>query len=315
MLTYALKRLLMALPIALAVSVVCFLLVHVAPGDPVSAMLPPQASPELIARMRQEFGLDRPLPVQYAHWLQQALTGNLGLSITTGRPVAAEVGNALSNTLAMASLAAAWAMPMGISLGMLAAYGAGSWVDRLATLLSIIGVSVPHYWLAMVLVVVFSVQLQWLPAVGAGGGQAAFWQWDQLRYMLLPAAAMAVVPLGIVARTVKALTAEVLARDFVQALRAKGLSEVAVLRHVARNIAPTALSVAGMQLGYLLGGSILIEAVFSWPGTGFLLNTAIFQRDIPLLQGTVLLLAMLFVGMNTAVDIVQAVIDPRIQRK
>jgi peptide/nickel transport system permease protein len=175
---------------------------------------------------------------------------------------------------------------------------------------------VPHYWLGMVLVIVFAVQLNWLPPSGAGPGSSADWAWDweHLRHMILPAVTMSVIPMGIIARTVRALVAEILAQEFIVGLRAKGLTDVGIFWHVVKNAAPTALAVMGLQLGYLLGGSILIETVFSWPGTGFLLNNAIFQRDLPLLQGTILVLAMFFVVLNLVVDVVQTLLDPRIAR-
>jgi peptide/nickel transport system permease protein len=167
-----------------------------------------------------------------------------------------------------------------------------------------------------VLVIIFAAQLNWLPATGAGPGSSEDWafDWEHLRYMILPAITMSVIPMGIISRTVRALVADTLAQEFVIGLRAKGLTDVGVFLHVVKNVAPTALAVMGLQLGYLLGGSILIETVFSWPGTGFLLNSAIFQRDLPLLQGTILVLAMFFVLLNLAVDIVQSTLDPRISR-
>src|SRR5262249_25426679 len=162
-----------------------------------------------------------------------------------------------------------------------------------------------HYWLGMVLVIIFSVELNWLPAVGAGpGGSGAWgWDWEHFRYLILPAITTSVIPMGIVTRTVRALTGDILSQDFVQALRAhglgaRGLRETGVFRHVVKNAAPSALAVMGLQLGYMLGGSILIETVFSWPGSGLLLNSAIFQRDLPLLQGTILVLALFFVILN-----------------
>jgi hypothetical protein len=168
---------------------------------------------------------------------------------------------------------------------------------------SVPGVSVPHYWLGMVLVIIFSVDLNWLPPTGAGPDGSSEWRPDaaHLRYIILPALTMSVIPMGVIARTVRALVADILNQEFVQGLRAKGLREYGVFRHVVTNAAPTALAVMGLQLGYLLGGSILVETVFSWPGTGFLLNAAIFQRDLPLLQGTILVLAMFFVLLNLLV--------------
>ena len=208
-------------------------------------------------------------------------------------------------------------MLLGCVLGFLAGYFSGRWVDRLASFLSVIGVSVPHYWLGLVLTIVFSIQLDWLPAMGAGPGGSEEWLWDaaHLRHLVLPAITLSVIPMGIITRTVRALVADMLAQEFVVALRARGLGSLAIFRHVARNTAPTVLAVAGLQVGYLMGGSILVETVFAWPGTGFLLNTAIFQRDIPLLQGVLLVLCLFFVGLNLLVDIVQPLIDPRMGRQ
>jgi peptide/nickel transport system permease protein len=168
----------------------------------------------------------------------------------------------------------------------------------------------------MVLVIIFSAQLNWLPATGAGPGGSAdwVWNWEHIKHLILPAITMSVIPMGIVARTVRALVADILSQEFVSGLRAKGLLDFGVFRHVVKNAAPTALAVMGLQLGYLLGGSILIETVFAWPGTGFLLGQAIFQRDLPLLQGTILVLAMFFVVLNLMVDVMQTALDPRVQR-
>ena len=316
MLVYVLKRLIYTLPVAFGVSVVCFLLVHIAPGDPLTSVLPPDASAQLQAEMRKIYGFDRPLIVQYGLWVLKTLQGDLGVSIATGRPVAGELRLALGNTLMLAVLATLIGFVLGCLFGFVAGYFRDSWLDKLASLVSIIGVSVPHYWLGMVLVIIFSVQLNWLPATGAGPGGSADWAWDWLhvRHLILPAVTMSVIPMGIVARTVRALVADILSQEFITGQRAKGLLDIGVFRHVVKNAAPTALAVMGLQLGYLLGGSILIETVFSWPGTGFLLGQAIFQRDLPLLQGTILVLAMFFVALNLLVDVVQTMLDPRVQR-
>jgi peptide/nickel transport system permease protein len=316
MLTYIAKRLLHTLPVAFGVSIVCFMLVHIAPGDPLTSVLPPDASAQLQAEMRKIYGFDQPLPVQYGLWVLKTLQGDLGVSIATGRPVASELWRALGNTLMLAVLATIIGFVLGCLFGFVAGYFRGSWLDKLASFVSIIGVSVPHYWLGMVLVIIFSVQLNWLPATGAGPGGSADWVWNwiHIQHLILPAVTMSVIPMGIVARTVRALVADILSQEFIVGQRAKGLLDVGVFRHVVKNAAPTALAVMGLQLGYLLGGSILIETVFSWPGTGFLLGQAIFQRDLPLLQGTILVLAMFFVALNLLVDVVQTMLDPRVQR-
>lgn len=313
MLLYVLRRIIYVIPIVVSVALVCFLLVHITPGDPLVAVLPPDASQELAAQLRAAYGFDRPLPIQFGLWFWKALHGDLGTSIATGRPVFTEVMRAVGNTFILAVTASCIGFILGIFFGLIAGYFRNTWVDKVSTAIAIAGVSVPHYWLGMVLVIIFSVTLNWLPAVGAGPGGWA-WDWEHIRFLILPAVTMSVIPMGIVTRTVRALTGDILSQDFVEALRSKGLLERQVFRHVVKNAAPTAIAVMGLQLGYLLGGSILIETVFSWPGTGFLLNSAIFQRDLPLLQGTILVLALFFVFLNLLVDVAQAAIDPRIKR-
>jgi peptide/nickel transport system permease protein len=296
--------------------VVCFLLVHLAPGDPLSAILPVDATQQMIDDMRKAYGFDKPLPVQYALWLWRVLHGDLGLSIATGRPVLAEVSRAVVNSLILASVATLIGFAFGTFFGFVAGYFRDSPLDRVASAISVFGVSVPHYWLGMVMVIVFSATLGWLPPTGAGPDGSGNWRpdWEHLRYMILPALTMSVIPMGVIARTVRALVGDILNQEFVSALRAKGMSEAGIFRHVVKNAAPTALAIMGLQLGYLLGGSILIETVFAWPGTGFLLNSAIFQRDLPLLQGSILVLALFFVFLNLAVDVLQTALDPRIER-
>jgi peptide/nickel transport system permease protein len=267
-------------------------------------------------QLRTLYGFDRSYPEQFASWVWRALQGDLGTSIASGRPVAAEVLNAVGNTLRLAVFATLIGFVFGCLFGFVAGYFQGSWVDKAASLTAVLGVSVPHYWLGMVMVIVFAVILGWLPPGGAGPGGSGDWAWDleHMKHLVLPAITMSVIPMGIIARTVRALVADILAQEFIVGLRAKGLTDLGIFWHVVKNAAPTALAVMGLQLGYLLGGSILIETVFSWPGAGFLLNSAIFQRDLPLLQGTILVLAMFFVVLNLLVDVIQGALDPRIAR-
>ena len=316
MLIYILRRLAYAVPIALAVSLVCFMLVHIAPGDPVNAIVPADAPQEVVDQIKHEYGLDRALPIQFGLWLGHVVRGDLGRSLATGRSVWSDLSVALVNTLRLALVASLIGFSLGVLLGSIAGAARGSWLDRAATSFAVAGVSVPHYWLGMVMVVIFSVLLGWLPAMGAGPGGNSDWEWNwgHLQFLLLPAVTLSVIPMGIITRTVRGIVSEVLGQDFVNTLRGKGLLRGGIFWHVARNAAPGALSVMGLQLGYLMGGSILVETVFSWPGTGFLLNSAIFQRDIPVLQGTILVLALFFVAVNLVVDVVQTMLDPRIKR-
>ncbi len=316
MLLYIIRRIAYAVPIALAVSLVCFMLVHIAPGDPINAIVPPDAPQDVVDQIKHEYGLDRPLPVQFGLWLEHVATGDLGRSLATGRSVWSDLSVALVNTLRLAAVASFIGFALGLVLGGLSGAMRGSVVDRMATGLAVAGVSVPHYWLGMVMVVIFSVLLGWLPAMGAGTGGTSDWNWSwqHFQFLILPAVTLSVIPMGIITRTVRGIVAEVLGQDFVNTLRGKGLLRGGLFLHVARNAAPGALAVMGLQLGYLMGGSILVETVFSWPGTGLLLNSAIFQRDIPVLQGTILVLALFFVAVNLVVDVLQTMLDPRIKR-
>ncbi len=315
MLSYVLRRLLYTVPIALGVTVFVFALIHLS-GDPINAVVAPDATAETVEKLRKDYGFDKPLPVQYLLWLGKAVQGDFGRSIVNSRPVLATLLQAVPNTLMLATFAMLIGFALGSLLGGLAGYYQGGIVDKLATGFGIAGVSVPHYWLGMVLVIIFAVELQLLPATGMGPGGSSSWVWDwvHIKHLILPAITLSVIPCGIITRTVRATVAEILSQEFVQALRAKGLLHSQVMRHVIRNAAPTVLAVMGLQLGYLLGGSILVETVFNWPGTGYLLNDAIFRRDIPMLQGTILLLAMFFVVLNLIVDILQTWIDPRMRR-
>lgn len=316
MLAFLLRRIIYTLPIMLGVALVCFALVHISPGDPLVSILPADASVELQQQLIELYGFNRSYPEQFVSWVWRALQGDLGTSIASGRSVTEEVLRAVVNTLRLAVLATLIGFLFGCLFGFVAGYFQNSWLDKLASFVSVLGVSVPHYWLGMVLVIVFSSILMWLPPGGAGPGGSSEWAWDweHVKHILLPAITMSVIPMGIIARTVRALVADILAQEFIVGLRAKGLTDLGIFGHVVKNAAPTALAVMGLQLGYLLGGSILIETVFSWPGTGFLLNSAIFQRDLPLLQGTILVLAMFFVLLNLVVDVIQTLLDPRIAR-
>jgi peptide/nickel transport system permease protein len=316
MLAYMLRRLLYFLPISIGVTMLVFALVHIAPGDPLNAVVGADAPAEVVEKLKKDYGFDQPLPLQYLRWLGRALTGDLGLSVVNNQPVVGALKVAVPNTLLLAITATLLGFASGAVLGGLAGYYQGTWIDKFATGFGVAGVSVPHYWLGIVLVIIFAVELNVLPATGIGPGGSEGWafNWTHIRHLVLPAITLSVIPCGIITRTVRAAVAEVLSQEFVQALTAKGLRNNRILLHVVKNAAPTVLAVMGLQLGYLLGGSILVETVFNWPGTGFLLNDAIFRRDIPMLQGTILVLAMFFVVLNLLVDILQTFVDPRMRR-
>jgi len=309
---FALRRVLQAVPILLGVSLVVFALVHIVPGNPIDMLMPPEASPEVIAQMKAAFGFDRPLYVQYLLWLGHAVTGDFGLSVFNASPVWPQLVGALANTFILAILAAALGFSLGIILGLVAASCHGRWPDKLCSALATTGVSLPHYWCAIVLVMFFAVLHDWLPAQGMGDDSLPVWQ--RLDHVILPVVTLSLIPMGVVGRLVRATVLDILGQEFVGALSAKGLTRWPVIRHICKNAAPPVLALMGLQFGYLLGGSILVETVFNWPGSGNLLNLAIFRRDIPVLQATILVLATFFVVLNLLVDIAQAAIDPRIRR-
>jgi peptide/nickel transport system permease protein len=307
-----LRRLLLTLPTLLGASLIVFAMVKLAPGDPISILMPPDAGKAEIEAVKEALGLDRPLPVQYLKWLERVvLHGDLGRSIATRRPVVQDVFAALHNSVILALASSALALIPGLALGTLAAFHRGGVVDKLVSAVAITGVSVPHYWAAIILVIVFAVRLGWLPAMGGPSDPGIG---PYVRHMLLPAIALALIPLGVITRVVRSAVLDILAQEFILTLRVKGLGIAALVRHVLKNASPQILTVMGLQFGFALGGSVLVETVFSWPGTGYLLNIAIFQRDMPLLQGIVLVLSTTFVLLNLAVDVVQGLIDPRIVR-
>jgi peptide/nickel transport system permease protein len=314
---YAGRRILLTIPILLGVTIICFALVKIAPGDPVQNLLSPTASAADAARLRAAYGLDKPVVFQYLIWLGRVCVGNLGVSISDNVPVAGDVMRAFVNTLVIALISVVIAFVLSLIFGVIGAYRAGTASDRFITAVSVFGISVPSFWLAVVLVIVFSVNLSWLPATGMGaGGSASFsyLRWSDFKFAVMPIIALALPPLGIMTRTTRSSMVEILSQDFIQTLRAKGLSERQVVVHAIVNIMPQAVAMLGLQFGYLIGGSVLVETVFTWPGTGYLLNKAVLTRDIPLLQGTILVLATAFVLINLIVDLLQSLIDPRLKR-
>jgi peptide/nickel transport system permease protein len=311
------RRLALAFPIAVGVSVVCFALVYIAPGDPLETVVPPDATAATIAVIKHAYGFDKPLALQYLIWLDRVLHGNLGISIATSRPVSLEVGEALVNTLRLVALAMPAALIIGYAMGVAAARYPGRILDRIVSGLAMFGISLPNYWVGVVLVIIFAVQWPLLPATGMAPiapGSVGMLNWSDLRFMILPAISLALIPTGIIARSTRAAVLDVLSQDFVLTLRAKGLDEGAITRHVLRNALPQVIAVVALQFGYLMGGSILVETAFSWPGTGYLLGYAIQNRDVPLLQGIVLVLSMIFVVTNLIADLLQVRVDPRLRR-
>jgi peptide/nickel transport system permease protein len=310
---YIARRLLYAVPILLGVSMLVFALIHLAPGDVVDLLVPPEVPKEIADSLRARFALDQPIYIQYLAWLGRLLVGDLGVSFFTNRPVSDELFSALANTLMLALPAAVLGFSLGVLLGTLAAFNRGTWLDKAFSATAITGVSLPHYWVGIVLVAIFAVILNVLPAQGMGAGGFPT-SWEQARHLILPVVTLSLIPMGVISRLVRANVLEILSHEFVSTLHAKGLLSRRVLYHVMKNAAPSALALMGLQFGYLLGGSILVETVFNWPGSGGLMNLAIFRRDIPVLSATILVLATIFVVINILVDVLQALIDARMRR-
>jgi peptide/nickel transport system permease protein len=311
---YVFRRLLLLIPVLAGVSVIIFMVLHLSPGDPAEIMLGSQATQEDLARLRRELGLTEPLPVQYARWLGHVLRGDLGRSIWTRRPVLTEVLDRFKATLVLTGSGLLLSTVIGVALGVASAVRPNSLLDRLSAVASLFGASMPVFWLGIVLMVVFSLQLGWLPASGMwapyGGGDLR----DLLSHLVLPAVTLAAASVTIIARLTRATMLEVLGQDYIRTARSKGLVEWrVVLRHGLKNALIPIVTVIGVQVGYLLGGAVLTETVFAWPGVGTLMVQGILARDFPLVQGCVLVIALSFVLINLAVDLLYAWLDPRIR--
>jgi peptide/nickel transport system permease protein len=311
---YLARRLLLLVPVLVGVSIVIFGVLHLSPGDPAEIMLGSQATKEDLARLRISLGLNEPLHVQYAHWIAHVVRGDLGRSIWMKRPVLPEVLGRLGATLLLTGTALVLSTAGGIALGVASAAWPRSLLDRLSAVASLFGASMPSFWLGIVLMVVFALWLGWLPASGMyasyGGGGVG----DLLAHLILPAVTLAAASITIIGRLTRSTMLETLGQDFVRTARAKGVAEAGVLlRHGLKNALIPIVTVVGVQAGYLLGGAVLTETVFAWPGVGTLMVQGILARDFPLVQGCVLVVALAFAVINLGVDLLYAWLDPRIR--
>ena len=303
MIRFLLRRLLLVLPTLFGVLVVSFLLLYVAPGDPVQAMVGERADSATITRLRRELKLDQPLPVQFGHYAGKLARGDLGNSYITRRPILKELLQRFPYTLRLALAAMLLATTLGILVGVVGAWRPGTWWDRLMTLGAYLGVSFPVYWVGLVLILIFAVTLRWLPPSGSWG----------LTYLILPAVTLGMRSIAVIARMTRASLQEALQSDFIRTARAKGLGESrVVLRHGLRNALLPVITVLGLDFGSYLTGSILTETIFSWPGVGRYVLNAIEKRDLPAVQGAILFLSVLFVLVNLLTDLTYAKADPRI---
>ena len=311
---YLAGRLLLLVPVLVGVSIVIFLVLHLSPGDPAEIMLGSQATREDLARLRADMGLTEPLPVQYVHWLRHVLRGDLGRSLWMKRPVLPEVLGRLQATLLLTATALMLSTVGGVALGVASARWPRSLLDRLSAVASLFGASMPSFWLGIVLMVIFALRLGWLPASGmfapyGGGGPL-----DLALHLVLPALTLAAASVTIIARLTRSTMLDTLGQDYVRTARAKGVGEGGVvLRHGLKNALIPIVTVVGVQAGYLLGGAVLTETVFAWPGVGTLMVQGILARDFPLVQGCVLVVALAFALINLGVDLLYAWLDPRIR--
>jgi len=304
MLRVFLRRLLLSIPTLFGVLVVVFLLLYVAPGDPVMAMVGERADPQTIARLRAELRLDDPLPTQFAHYAGGVLRGDLGNSYITGRPIISDLLERFPKTLQLAGAAMLLAAICGMTLGVLAARRPGGWVDRLSLGVAYLGISFPVYWIGLILILVFAMKLRWFPPSGFGG----------IRYLVLPALALGMRSIAFLARMTRSAMLEALGADFTRTAKAKGVPErVVVVRHALRNALIPVITVLGLDFGAYLTGSILTETIFSWPGLGRYVVNAIARRDLPGVQGAVLFMSVVFVLVNLLTDLAYAKTDPRVR--
>ncbi|MAS15592.1 MAG: glutathione ABC transporter permease GsiC [Nitratireductor sp.] len=314
MATYIAKRLLAAIPVLFGLSIIVFLIMAMIPGDPATAILGSYATPENVAKLNADLGLDKPLPQQYLIWLGNLLQGDLGRSYALNRPVLDEVLERFAATLVLAGTALVLCSILGLLAGVVSAVRQYGLADKVITVVVLIGISTPAFWLGLLLILVFAVKLRLFPASGMyaiyGGGDLP----DLLYHLFLPALTLAVVATGVIARLTRTSMLEVLRQDYIRTARAKGLTERRVIyRHAFRAALVSVIPVIGIQAGFVLGGAVYVETVFQWPGIGSMLVNAISTRDLLLVQGGVLVVASAYVLFNLAADVAQTILDPRLR--
>lgn len=304
MLQYVIKRLISTVPVLLGISLLLFFMLRMLPGDPAQVLAGQMATPEEIQLIRHQLGLDQPIYIQYAAFLARLARFDLGRSARTQNPVTEEIWARLPNTVLLAVVAITLACLFGIPAGIVSAVKPYTWIDVLVTLTALFGISMPVFWLGLMLVVVFSVILKWLPAGGTGS-----WQ-----HVVLPAFTLASFVVAFIARMTRSTMLEALSQDYTTTARSKGLREKAVVvKHALRNALIPIITVVGLQFGLLLGGAVLTETVFAWPGLGRLIVDSILARDYPMIQGAILIFGLLYIFVNLVVDLIYAFVDPRIR--
>lgn len=332
MINYIIKRLLALIPILIGVAVIVFLIVHLIPGDPAQTMLGERATDQALERLREQMGLNDPLPVQFGSYVKDLLRGDLGRSIMSNNPVSNELSKRFPATLELSFFAIMFAVGIGVPAGIFAAVNQNSWFDNLSMLIALMGVSMPIFWLGLMFIWLFAVELGWFPPssrIGIGLDFSPITNLyvldsilqlnfsalkDVLHHLVLPAVALGTIPMAIIARMTRSSMLEVLRKDFIRTAYAKGLKrKVVIFKHTLKNAMVPIITVVGLQFGVLLGGAVMTETIFSWPGLGKYLVDAIYARDFPIVQGGILFFAGVFVIVNLLVDLSYALFDPRIQ--
>ena len=312
LLRHILARLAALIPILLGLSIASFALVHVIPGDPALVMLGGEGTPQQVQELRKQLGLDRPLIVRYGEWLGRVLRGDLGESLYNRTRITDELRWRFPTTLALVCLSLLLSIGVGVPAGLISAGYRNSWIDHAARLLTLVSLSLPSFWLGLMLIILFSLKLNLLPIVGYK--PITIDSWGGIRFLILPGAALGTYLAALLARLVRSSVLEVLGQEYIRTARAKGLPERVVLfRHALRNALVPAVTVIGINVGILLGGSAVIETLFVLPGVGQLVVTALYNRDLPVIQGLILYISVLYVLINLAVDLLYTYLDPRLR--
>jgi peptide/nickel transport system permease protein len=334
MLSYTVRRVGQLIPVLFGMSLIVFAIIHAIPGDPAQVILGEKASPQAIAALHRQLGLDEPLYLQYIHYIGQLLHGDLGVSLLTHQPINQEIWPFLAATAELTLFSMVFAIVIGVNAGILSAWNRNTWVDYLVMVLALVGVSMPIFWLGLLEQWLFALHLHWLPVLGRSDPRDPFathtgfylidtlldgdWSgfWMVVQHLILPGVALGTIPMAVIARMTRASMLETLGHDYVRTARSKGLSEFwVVYKHGLKSAFAPVLTVIGLQLGSLLGGAVLTETIFGWPGIGRYLYDAIGNRDYPVIQSGILVLATLFVLVNLIVDLLYAYLDPRIRYK
>ncbi|TQR39362.1 ABC transporter permease [Brevibacillus brevis] len=332
LLAYSIRRILMLIPVLVGMSIIVFSIIRAIPGDPALTILGEKATPQAIADIREALGLNNPWYIQYFDYMKNILSGNLGESLQTNAPISDEIMPYLAATTELTIVSMLIAVFIGVNAGILSAWKQNSWFDYCAMLIALVGVSMPIFWLGLMEQWVFAQELKWLPSVGRDNSRnpieaithfyildtmmAGRWDqlWEVIKHLILPGIALGTIPMAIIARITRSSMLEVMRADYVRTARAKGLTQFwVVYKHALKNALIPVLTVIGLQTGLLLGGAVLTETIFGWPGVGRYIVTAIGNRDYPVIQSGILVIATIFVLINLLVDLLYAHIDPRIK--